>query len=171
MTTLLIISILLVVSFVGTAIWRKRELPESISALVYTLPNGGWRYLWTVWIWASTFTLTPSLFEITPENWQILAHAFSTSMLFVGAMPLVKHEDNRAHNVLSIAAGIFSQLCVCFLSPVWLLLWSVMAVLAIYAKKSEDFPSWLYGKGLFVSEMVCWVILVCAIITKFIRTV
>ena len=34
-----LISVLLVVSVVGTAIWKEKALPDSISALVYALPS------------------------------------------------------------------------------------------------------------------------------------
>ena len=47
---MLLISISLVVLYVGTTIWIKKELPDSISAMVYDLPEGGWRWLWTVWL-------------------------------------------------------------------------------------------------------------------------
>ena len=50
MTTLLIISILLVTLYVGAAIWKERELPESISAMVYLLPEGGAQWLWSLWM-------------------------------------------------------------------------------------------------------------------------
>ena len=87
---LLVISILLVASYVGAATWSEKELPDSISAMVYLLPEKG-RWLWIVWIWAATFTLTPILFEVMPDNWQALAHGFATSMLFVGACHFSGH--------------------------------------------------------------------------------
>ena len=170
MTTLLIISILLVVSFVGTAIWRKRELPESISALVYTLPDGGWRYLWTVWIWASTFTLTPSLFEITPENWQFVGFFFIGCLLFVAAMPLVRKSRNKAHEILAIAAGIFSQLCVGIICPWFFLMWVVFAIIPFFDKKwyMPGLPMWMIRSRLFLVEAVCAITLYGSVITRLI---
>jgi len=50
MIVILIISVLLVVLYVGAAIWRFRALPDSISAMVYALPDGGWRWLWSAWL-------------------------------------------------------------------------------------------------------------------------
>jgi len=50
MATMTILSILMVVSFTGIAIWKMNGLPESISAMVYALPDGGWRWLWSAWL-------------------------------------------------------------------------------------------------------------------------
>ena len=165
---LLVISILLVASYVGAATWSEKELPDSISAMVYLLPEKG-RWLWIVWIWAATFTLTPILFEVMPDNWQALAHGFATSMLFVGAMPLVRHEANKGHYALAISAGIFSQLCVLIINHVWMLTWSVLAVISIFTKSSGEFPKWLTSKGVTIIEIVCYVNLVGAIITHLLK--
>lgn len=50
MTTMTVLSILLAVSFTGIAIWKMNGLPDSISAMVYALPEGGWRWHAT-WRW------------------------------------------------------------------------------------------------------------------------
>lgn len=45
MITLILVAILLAVLYVGIAIWVTKEIPESVSAMVYVLPDGGWRWL------------------------------------------------------------------------------------------------------------------------------
>ena len=169
MIVLLIVSILLVALYVGAAIWKERELPDSISSLVYLLPDGKWRWLWTVWIWAATYTLTPALFELMPESLGAVAHAFATSMLFTGAMPLVKRESNRTHNILAISAGVFSQMCVVIICPWWLLLWTLMVILFLLAMKENGLPQWINQKGLFVTEIVCWLALFGALFTHILK--
>ncbi len=168
MIILFVISILLVALYAGAAIWKKKELPESISSMVYLLPDKG-RWVWTIWIWGSTLTLAPVLFEIMPENWQVLAYGFATSMMFVGAMPLVRQEENKAHNAFAVAAGIFSQLCVLLIYNAWVLLWCVLAINVLFIKDNGDFSKWLRKKGLFIVEHLCWFTLIGAIATRLIK--
>ena len=163
-----IISILLVALYVGAAIWKERELPESISAMVYLLPKQK-QWIWIVWIWAATFTMTPALFEAMPDKWQMLAHGFATSMLFTGAMPLIRHEKNKGHYAFAISAGIFSQFCVLVLCHAWMLLWSVLSVLVLLAKDGS-LPKWLHGKGVIIIEFVCYITLMGAIFTYLLKT-
>lgn len=166
---LLIISILLVALYVGATIWKHRELPDSISALVYYLKKGNSRWIWTLWIWAATYTLTPALFEAIPENFGIVAHCFATSILFVGAMPLVRDSSNTAHNILGFSAGVFSQICVILICPCWLLVWSFMACLIIFAmvrfNGSYGLPEVIDGKGTLIAETLCYISLTGALFT------
>ena len=167
MIWLMIVSILLVVSYVGITIWKRRELPESVSAMVYNLPKP-WQWLWIVWLWASTYTLTPALFEVMPEDWGVIAHAFATSMLFIGAMPLMKDSENRAHYALAIAAGIFSQLCVLIIDAQWLATWLVFPFLmaSVYVQPQGGIAKAVNGKGVFVAEVVCYIALEGSLIFK-----
>lgn len=169
MIVLLTISVLLVALYVGATIWKHRELPDSVSAMVYYLKKGNSRWIWTVWIWAATFTLTPVLFEAIPENFGIVAHCFATSMLFVGAMPLVKDSSNTAHNILGVSAGIFSQICVVLICPWWLVIWSFMACLIFGAmarfNDSCEIPKVFDGKGITIAELSCYIALVGVLFT------
>lgn len=167
MIILLVISILLVALYVGAAIWNEKELPDSISSMVYLLPDSG-RWIWTCWIWLSTLTLTPVLFDVVPCNWQAIAYGFAASMMFVGAMPIVRHESNKAHNAFAISAGVFSQLCMLLIYQAWALLWCVMAVVAIFIKES-DYSKWLRKKGLCIVEILCWITLIGATVTRIIK--
>ena len=55
---MIILSLLMVALGIGAATWKLGELPESISALVYVLPRqGGWRWLWSGWLWAVSLTV------------------------------------------------------------------------------------------------------------------
>ena len=167
MVVMLTVSVLLVVLYVGTAIWVKRRLPESISAMVYDLPRQG-QWVWTVWLWASTYTMTPVLFEFTPDELGSVAHGFATSILFTGAMPLVKGERNTAHYVMSISAGVFSQLCVLILDYQWLGMWMLFVFLmgSVYIQPNGWLGRAMKGKGVLVAEFVCWASLVGSLIVK-----
>ena len=146
----------MVALYVGAAIWKERKLPESISAMVYVLPKTG-QWLWTIWIWAITLLLAPTLFETITEDFGALAHCFATSMMFIGAMPLVKNETNKAHNALGISAGIFSQICVLIINPWWLMTWLVLLIIPFCDRKwyIPGLPMWMIYSRIFIIETVC----------------
>lgn len=164
---MLILSILLVVLYVGATIWRKRELPESVSAMVFDLRKA-WRWLWQAWLAAVMFLFAPMLFEIIPEEWGAVAHAFCTSLLFIAVLPLVRSEPNRPHYVLSVVAGVTSQMCVLLICPWWLFVWAVMVSLCGWCLASQHgyckMVHCLSGKGIFVIEVLCWLSLMGALV-------
>lgn len=165
MTAMLTISILLAALVMGAVIW-KCGVPDSVSAMVYTLSTP-WEYLWTVWIWAVSLLMAPSLIEAIAPTWQFLGFLFTACMTFCGAMPLVPGSHNTAHNVLGVSAGVISQVCVLVISPWWLLLWLVMIalVLAVFAGFNENQTQRMCdGKGVLVAEITCYISLVGSII-------
>ena len=175
MTYLVLASILLVVLFVGAAIWRRwiftnasggfperlnTALPDSISALVYELPRG-WQWLWIVWMWVVSLLTCIPLIEVLPEDVNVLGFATLVCLMLCGAMPISdKAVSRRAHNVFGILGGVLSQVCVAIISPCWLSAW--FAFVAVYGYDllpSQDgriYPSrWYDGKGVFLAEMIC----------------
>ena len=145
MTTLVLISMLLVTLYVSVTIIYMKGIPDSVSAMVYTLPSS-WRHLWTIWMWAVSMLLVPSLMA-SLGTWQFIGFLWCASMAFCGALPLVKTEPNIAHNIFGIAAGILSQICVIILNPWWLIGWVFM--LLCFIKK-------LRSKSCFISEAICY---------------
>lgn len=157
MMTGLIVAILMAVLYVGAAIKVRGELPASLSALVYVLPEGGWRWLWTVWIWLTGLLIVGPLLEVLPECWEFLGALMVASLMFCGAMPLFVRELNRWHNGLGVAVGVLSQLCVLIVSPWWLMVWLLMAAVAIGLIAFPHQCRWTDGKGVMIAEMVCTV--------------
>ena len=171
MMYLLIASILLVVLFVGTAIWRKRELPESISALVYDLPEGGWRWLWTIWIWAvSLLTFIPVIDILDQRNMGYVGFFALASMMFVGAWPLYQPQTRKAHYIGGVTAGILTQICVLLIFPWWLIIWFGLACVDISSRHAKEFPNWLSNKGILLAEGVCFIALIGAAFTKLLMS-
>lgn len=155
MKPMLLSSLLLAVLFVGAAIWRLKALPDSISALVFLLERR-WQWVWTLWLFAVALTLAPPLLDAMPDEWRFVGFLTVGSLLFVAAMPLVRHDENRAHYVLAVAAGVLSQLCVLVLCWPCLLLWGLMVVLLGKATlPDEQLPWWLDGKLTMVAECIC----------------
>lgn len=127
----ILVSMALVALYIGLVCYRKGEIPENMGAVAYLLPDGGWRWLWSVWLWSTVYTLTPKLFVVIPDAGQPCAHAFATAMLLLGILPLLKHEGNKGVYALATVACFFSQVCVALVCPWFLLTWlSMPAMLA-----------------------------------------
>ena len=63
------LSFVIVLSLVIAWTLRDGELPATVSDAAYS-HTGAWRRLpYTLWLWGATFTLTPALFGIIPEEW------------------------------------------------------------------------------------------------------
>lgn len=159
---LYVISILLVVLYVGTTIWKKKRVPESISAMVYDLPRS-WQWLWIVWMELSTFCLAPILIERMPDSLRFLGFFLVSCLIFIGAMPIVENSKNTVHNALAIIAGILTQVCVLILCPWCFLAWVILLWLCLYTVY-KDVPACVNGSGLFFVEACCWLSLVLSLI-------
>ena len=158
----ILISLLMAVLYVGAAIIIKKKLPDSISSMVYILPEGGWRWLWTVWIWLTGLLLIAPLMNAMPENWKFIAFLTIGCLMFCGAMPIFIEDNHKWHNILGIAAGILSQVCVAFISPWWLsvwLLWPFLMGSTIIQPDGGDMREMFSGKGIFVAEAICFITL------------
>ena len=119
-----ILSILLVVLFAGATVWRTGRVPESISAMVYLLPEGGWRWLWSVWLWAVTvLTLAPAVEILDADGRGWLAFLPMVCLMFVGGWPLMDVEHRPWHYAMAILGAALTQVCVVYICPWCLLLW------------------------------------------------
>ena len=148
----ILISLLMAVLYVGAAIIIKKELPVSISSMVYILPKGGWRWLWTVWIWLTGFLLIVPLMDALPDGWKFLAFLTIGCLMFCGAMPIFIEENHKWHNIFGIAAGVLSQICVAIINPWYLVLW-ILILSAL----------WMKNKTTFISEAICFLTLLCCL--------
>lgn len=167
MLWLLTISILLVALYVGAATWKERELPESISAMVYLLPEGGWRWLWSIWLWAVAFlTLIPAISILDLRGTAYAGFITLACLVFVGAWPLFNKDTEKEHYIGGSAAGIMSQVCVLLINPWMLALWLLLAGMDISSRYKKWLPSWLENRGILLAEGMCYVALICAELTK-----
>lgn len=149
---------------------RDRRLPDTVSDMAYKHNGTVMRLRYTVWLWAATFTLTPALFQFVPEEWDGLAHAYATSIVLCGLMPLLNKDRNLFFVIFGLAAGVFSQCCVVVLCPWWLLVWTHLGAMVAFADRHDAFPSHFVGKGVLVIEFVSWFTIASAILTKLIIT-
>ena len=169
MKTLIIISVIIALSYVAGVIWKKRELPCSLSAMVFEL-KGKWKWLWTAWMWAVTFTICIPTIEALPECVKFLGFLMMGSLIFVGAMPLFESETKEEHYTFAIIGGVLSQLCVAFICPWCLLTWLGMtAVIFLHlrdCKRDDERTKWYTGKGTFLAEVSCYVALVLSVCVR-----
>ena len=166
MLILTISSILLVISFLEVATMRTRRLPESISALVYALPKK-WQWVWIVWMLAVSFTtMIPVIEALSLKDAEVLGFVTLACLVFVSVMPLT--QEKEMHYPLAVIAGIVSQMCVVLICPWWLLLWIIMVILVMAAfagfNDSEEVPVIFNGKGILVSEFICYATVIGALV-------
>ena len=172
MMTMLILSIVMAVAYVAAVIIRDKTLPDSVSALVYALPKGRWRWLWSAWLALVTLLMATALTAAMSATWwmSLLADATIICLAMTAALPLLPGYHNRLHNALGILSGVLSQVCVWFICPWYLMLWLLFVMLLVlhafpdvsWAAKVADKTS---GKGVFLLEAVCSAALYAAMIT------
>lgn len=174
MMYMVIISVLLSVAYTGAVIWKRKKLPESISALVYSLPNK-WQWTWIVWMWVVAITTCIPLISVLGDGLDVLGFVTLACLVWCGGMPISNKDVTLPHCVAGIGAGIVSQVCVAVICPWWLLAWIVMAgiigVVAFFKSAfalindSEEVPVILDGKGVLLAEIICYVTMIGSNIT------
>ena len=169
MMAMTITSLLLALTFVAFAAWRLDGLPESISATVWALPRGGWRWLWTVWLWAvALLTLIPAIEILSRVDMEALGFGTLACLMFCGSMPLFDRDNLKWHWITGIAGCILSQLCVAIISPWWLVAWALWTFLmgsTVIQPSDGDMRKLFKGKGVFVAEMICFITVIGALLT------
>ena len=167
---LVMLSFVIVLSLVIAWTLRDGELPATVSDAAYS-HTGAWRRLpYTLWLWGATFTLTPALFGIIPEEWECAAHVYATAMVLTGILPLVRKDRDLWFLMSALAAGVFSQCCVCVICPWFMLVWSHIAVLLMFSASCDSASCWVCRKGMFLAEFVCWFNIAASLLTILIIT-
>lgn len=151
---------LLAIAGVGVAIYKNKELPESISGLVYDLPTKQ-QWLWTLWIWSMAFTAGIPMIDALGGTWWLGLTGFVTTgcLGVVGAMPLIAGKANFTHYLLAIFGGVLSQICVILINYrallVWLLFFLLINVAVTERPWAEKIHKSIEGKGTLVVEAFC----------------
>lgn len=175
MLTMLILSILLVALGTGAAVWSihdekglpwSQSLPESISAMVYLLPErGGWRWLWSLWlVLVDVLTFAPVIEILDRRGFGILGFLPMVMLVFVAAWPLFDTEHRFWHYALAIAAAVVSQIDVWLICPWWLLTWLLILAAWIWTTKDAGRAAF-DGKGVLFFETVCYAAIIGAVLT------
>lgn len=168
MMTMIILSVLLAVLYVGAAIWALRGLPVSISSMVYVLPEGAARWLWSLWLIAvDVLTFAPLMDVLDGRGLAVVAFIPMALLAFVAAMPIFMEENKKAHDIMGVAAGVMSQVCVALICADWLFAWALFVFLAgsVYVQPSGWLGKAINKKTVFVVEAVCYISIIgCQVI-------
>lgn len=117
---LIILSLLIIVSYVCTMIFRN-GIPYSISDTYYSLEHKIW-FGFTMILTA--LLLMPAILDRTPESYQFLAFLMCAGLCFVGVAPNFKAGlDRPVHIVATTIAALCSQTWVALICPWLLLVW------------------------------------------------
>ena len=168
MNALLIISLILVALFAGATIWRTRNLPESLSAIVFDLPRP-LQWSWSVWLWAVTFLVSiPTIEVLSEKGAESVGFAMMISLAFTGALPLIDKDGRKAHYIFAIIGSVASQACTFIISPWWLMMWLLIVVNPLMDRMwwHQSVPVWMWRNGLLFSEAVCYGTLILAHLTR-----
>jgi len=146
MTMLVVIALVVIALYVGAMIYHTKEIPNSISSTVFTLPTTG-KWIFSAVMFAVAALLAPVLLELATPMTEFLAFLTIVGIGAVGATPLLANEKNTMHNVAAIVAGLASQMLVYFNHPHLLLLWFLYVGYTLAAKDGR--------KNLFWVEVAC----------------
>lgn len=163
---MLILSLLMAVAYVAAVIIKDRKLPDSISALVYALPAGRWRWLWSAWLALVTLLMAPALTAALTATWwtSLIADATIICLAMTAAMPLLPGYHNRLHTALGILSGVLSQVCVWFVCPWWLFSWLLLVAAWVWTTKDTARTAF-DGKGVFIAECICYLAIIGSMLT------
>ena len=144
----IIFSIFLVMSFMGITIYNTKEIPESISAMVWGL-KGDLKWLWSIWLLAvSILTFVPAIEILDTNGLGIIGFLSMVCISFVAILPLFDREHVMWHNIFAIIGGVLSQVSVALINPWWLLMWLITPIVFIKPLRS---------KYVMILEIICYV--------------
>lgn len=99
----IILSVILLTLFLGFFIYKTKRLPESISALVYELPENK-QWLWSAWL----FTIGVCLFSPLVVYFGALGWWLEVCLLGTVLTPLINKDTRVWHYILGIVLCIVS---------------------------------------------------------------
>ena len=140
-----LIGFLLILIYCVFITYKDKEIPNSISQIVYSLGTR-WKWTFTAVLFAVGFLIVPWMLEILLETYKFLGFLTVVGILGVGADPLVKGEKNIIHYVSAVLCGIMSQIIVLLMMPKLLFLWFPYILYTLYEEKSD--------KNMFLAEFV-----------------
>ena len=148
MVTLVYLSLLLAVTGVIGAVCYGRNIPKSISALVYQYKRC-MQWAWSVWLIAVGALLWIPLMERLDDR--LCALGFLAFAFLVGAAvtPLTNRDTSDWHDFFGVASGSMYTACTAVINPYCLAAW------ALYVA-ALPFPC-MRSRLVLVSEVCCTV--------------
>ena len=149
MTILLPIIIALI--GVGYAIYRTKEIPESVSSIAYIMPH--WAF--SVWIALTGLSTLPFILEALSDGWQWVGFLSIVGLLIVASSSYYKTEEKTLHWVGGILCAVCALIVVAIARP-WLLLLWIPFFLALM--------KWPNDKWFFWTEVMVYELLITSMI-------
>ncbi len=141
-----LIGFLIIFLYCIIVIIHDREIPNSISQIVYSLSEK-WKWTFTIVMFIVGFMIVPQLIEVIQNPlYKFLGFFTVLGILGVGADPLVKGEHNIVHYLSAIIMGISSQIIVYMNIPQLLYLWIPYILYTLYESNAD--------KNMFLAEIV-----------------
>ena len=141
-----LIGFLIIFLYCIIVIIHDREIPNSISQIVYSLSEK-WKWTFTIVLFIVGFMIVPQLIEVIQNPlYKFLGFFTVLGILGVGADPLVKGEHNIVHYLSAIIMGISSQIIVYMNIPQLLYLWIPYILYTLYESNAD--------KNMFLAEIV-----------------
>lgn len=151
-STFIAIAITLLTVYIVTMCVVNKEIPKSLSATVFYLPQSG-RWLWTIVIFISTFLTIMPYVDAVGDLAKPFAFIACFAMMIVGAAPLVNDKSDivyHIHMCAAVSCAVASQLVIVFEQP-WLLVgWFPWAAAFVWITKDDKWQS-----APFWAEITC----------------
>lgn len=153
---MIIISMVLAVAFMVIVSIKGGGVPKSISSLVYCLPKN-WQWMWSAWLFLCGVTASAGMIEYLPDAWKGLGFATMVGLGFTAAMPLVMKDQVKSHNIISVCAGVLSQVAVILINPNWMLVWFSVAIVVagVMLLAKGDVWSYVQERRIMLLEVIC----------------
>lgn len=142
MVLLVIISLLLLVTYVAYSLKVIKNIPWSVSDTYYQLgKRGRKKWLFQLAMIVPAMLLLPAWLDCSSENIQFLAFLSCGGLMFVGAAPCFKLElDGKVHYAATAICGTSAVLWTCF-SGMWYI--PLIAIL-IAAGLGIKYRKWMF---------------------------
>lgn len=139
---MIILSLIIIITgIVGYYLYTKK-IPKSISSAIYDIPIS---WVWSVWLIFIGMLTTLILFSVLTNYTQFLSFLLFIFITGAAVTPLVQKETHTLHDIMSILAGVVSQIIVLIINPWLFIVWILYAIGLIY------FRNYL----VLVSEICC----------------
>lgn len=147
----ILLPIIIALAGVGYAIYRTKEIPESVSTIAYIMPH--WAF--SVWIALTGLSTLPFVLESLPNGWQWVGFLSVVGLLIVASSSYYKTEEKTLHWVGGILCAVCALIVVAIARPWLLLLWIPFFIALM---------KWPNGQWFFWCEVMVYALLIASTI-------
>ena len=164
MIILLLIASILALAYLSFIIYKRKNIPNSISATVYDLDKK-YQWCWSAWLSIIGLLLFAPLVDATEEfGWLTIVCLIGCALT-----PLINSELEKWHTILGVLSGIISQICVLFINYYFLLVWIIFILIKgnSLIRPNSHISKHVNNKYVFISEVICVISTIGALFTYF----